>query len=338
MLKLACVAVFVVLLGAAHSQAVPACVAGCTDNYCDSTCHTNNDNILYTISKTYGTGKAKCTPGSETSPCPDSIPEDFDFSTCQAQCKSTDDCVAFIKDQDFVGDRCKFLKSCMSAEDAGDLVPCEECTSQRTCTSCPKFVYGSGSTMVHWLCEMRGDAYTSEAAEGTYCTPSAKCVEGKPSSITCKAAANIEDPGQWINTETQEAVESAILADSACECGELRIPAEADTNLFCEKPHDVNVDSNSWTLSGTDKCDLVCDASVFIPIECRFNTDTTAASWHINFSGSDVDLEGTDCLACSLNNCKTDGTTNPAPTTTTVAPAPTTTTVAPTTTTTVPEL
>ena len=42
--------------------------------------------------------------------------------------------------------------------------------------SCPSFEYKSGSTMVHWLCEMNGDAYSvdNKPAEGTVCKPTAE--------------------------------------------------------------------------------------------------------------------------------------------------------------------
>jgi hypothetical protein len=239
--------------------------------------------------------------------CPDLA--GFDFGDCQSTCEADAECNAYIKDQDFAGPRCRFIKACQDMSDAGVLLPCDDCESERKCSSCPTFEYTAGSTVIHWVCEMKGDAYSSKPAEGTICRPTASC-DGvdKPELIQCTAGDDINAEGTWKNGDDD--LTDDQLLDAECACQDLRIPAEADTNLFCEEGHDVD-ENGDYIIQSGDRCDLVCDAQVFIPIECRFNSDKTAASWHIEFDG-DVDLgKDTTCLACSLNNCEETPTDNP---------------------------
>ena len=94
----------------------------------------------------------------------------------------------------------------------------------------------------------------------------------KPASIKCKANEDdINADGSWVNAETDADLTPEELADSECACQDLRIPAAADTTLFCESEHAVDPNGDYIIKSG-DRCDLVCDAQVSIPIECRFNT------------------------------------------------------------------
>jgi len=312
MWKLACGAVFIVLLGATH--AVPACKGGCQadegdSQFCDSTCYTTVENTLFTISTKFGTTDPKCTDGTGT--CPTDL-ADFSFENCQKEC--TGDCGAFIKDTNSAGDRCRFITDCLTLEEAGGIVPCDDCASRRSCSSCPSFTYKGGSTMVHWLCEMQGDAYddTNKPAEGVECKPTANCAKSedgtpKPASITCAAGESGQD-GKWMDGDTEVAPE--LLVDLPCNCNSLRIPEATDTNVFCDVAHTPS--DGNYIIESGDKCELVCDGQVFIPIECRFTADKSSASWNIEFDGETVDL-GADanCLACSLDNCEEEQTESP---------------------------
>ena len=92
----------------------------------------------------------------------------------------------------------------------------------------------------------------------------------KPELIKCKAGADVNADGSWVDA-LDEAVPEEQLQDAQCSCNDLRIPAAADTNLFCESEHDVD-ENGDYIIKSGDRCDLVCDAQLFIPIECRFNT------------------------------------------------------------------
>ena len=97
-----------------------------------------------------------------------------------------------------------------------------------------------------------------------------RCSVGKPESIKCKAGADTNADGTWVD-ENDADLTPEQLEDAECACQDLRIPAAADTNLFCEKGHEVD-DNGDYIITSGDRCDLVCDAQVFIPIECRFNS------------------------------------------------------------------
>jgi len=316
MWKLSCGAVLIVLVGA--TQAIPACEDGCKEDggsqYCASTCYGDETNTLYTITTKFGTTTPKCTVGTVADvTCPD-LSTDFTFDNCQAQCTADESCSAFIQDKDIAGDRCTFLNECKSMSDAGVLIPCEDCVSTRTCSSCPSFEYKSGSTMVHWLCEMNGDAYSvdNKPAEGTVCKPTAECAASedgtpKPSSITCVTVEAGQD-GKWVDTVDNTDVSPELIADIACECNDLRIPEATDTNVFCNEEHQVT--DGNYIITTVDQCEMVCDGQVFIPITCSFAEDKSSASWHIKFDGEDVNLGAdTTCLACSLDNCQEDNPT-----------------------------
>jgi len=311
MWKLSCGAVLIVLVGA--TQAIPACETGCDDaSYCVSTCYTNEENTLYTISTKFLSDEVQCKDGIAA--CPVDLTS-FTFDNCQAQCTlDPDNCGAFVKDQNTAGDRCTFLKQCLSKDEAGSIVDCTDCDSRRTCTSCPSFAYQSGSTMVHWLCEMNGDAYSDQnkPAEGTECKPTANCAtneagDAKPPLIQC-VGTEAGQPGIWMNVATDEQVPEDLLVDIACECENLRIPEATDTNVFCNAEHQV--DNGNYIIKTEDQCEMVCDGQVFIPITCSFAEDKSGASWHIKFDGEDVNLgPETTCLACSLDNCQEDNPT-----------------------------
>merc|ERR1712154_275995 len=135
-------------------------------------------------------------------------------------------------------------------EEAEVAVPCTDCISGRSCSSCPQLTYSAGTTSVHWICQSAvGDPYTHQMVEGTSCSVTHECDEVEVKSILC--APGDEAEGIWKDTTTDpNGIDLAdIPVDVSCNCDPLRIPVAEDTNVFCDPPVDptdgnYNLDAN----------------------------------------------------------------------------------------------
>jgi len=289
--------------------AVPQCSGDCADGYCPTTCYTNEANLLCTCETRYGGLEVVCNKpdGSECDGI--SLQPEFTEEDCKTQSTDNADSHAYIFDTNLFGPRCRIITDCQTMEEAEVVVPCTDCISGRSCSSCPQLEYSAGTTSVHWICVSAvGDPYTHKMVEGTSCSVTHECDEVEVKTILCASGDGAD--GEWKDTTNNEGGEDMPEPpkDVSCNCKELRIPVAEDTNVFC----DPNVDptDGNYNLDANQKCDVVCDGSVFIPLSCKFDTGNQVA-WHISYGGEDIALaDDTTCFACSIDSCNDNGSTN----------------------------
>jgi len=303
--------------------AVPQCSGDCAEGYCETTCYTAEDNLLCTCETRYG-GAVVCNKpdGSECDGI--SLQPGFKAEDCKTQSADNADSNAYIFDTNLFGPRCRIITNCQSMEEAEVAVPCTDCTSGRSCSSCPSLTYSAGTTSVHWICQSAvGDPYTHQMVEGTSCSVTHECDEVEVKTILC-ASGNGAD-GVWKDTTNNPEGDDmgADPVDVSCNCKELRIPVAEDTNVFCDPS--VDPTDGNYILDANQKCDVVCDGSVFIPLSCKFDTGNEVA-WHISYGGEDIALgDETKCFACSIDSCNDNGSTNEPGSTVSETPEPTST-------------
>merc|ERR1739848_100055 len=288
--------------------AVPQCSGDCSDGYCPTTCYTNEENLVCSCETKFGGQEVECKKPDESACTGVEVNSGFGFDECQGLSDSNAESNAFIFDTNIFGPRCRLIKECQTMAEAAVAVPCSDCESGRSCSTCPRIAYTAVTTSVHWICQSAvGDPYTHQMVEGTTCTVTHECDEVLVKTISCSSPENPGEDGVWMNADDQSIVEPE---DVQCKCNPLRIPGAEDTNVFCE-PEVIPDENGDYILMGNERCDVVCDGSVFIPVSCKFDKEDKVA-WHVSYGGEDIALtDGIDCFACSFDTCSANISTNP---------------------------
>jgi len=293
--------------------AVPQCSGDCANGYCPTTCYTNEANLLCTCETKYGTDEVVCKKPDGEECDGNSLPSKSPFTEEECKLASTDiaNSNAYIYDTNIAGPRCRIITDCQTMEEAAVSVPCTDCISGRSCSSCPQLTYNAGTTSVHWICQSAvGDPYTHQMVEGTSCSVTHECEQVTVKTILC--ASGDGEAGVWKDTTTDPVGVDVNPEDVSCNCDVLRIPVAEDTNVFCDPS--VDPTDGNYILDKNQKCDVVCDGSVFIPLSCKFDTGNQVA-WHISYGGEDIALDDeTTCFACSINTCDNGSTNEPGTT------------------------